>query len=60
MEDIRHMQQTQSDCVLLTLYIPTLPKTNAYRKTPLEIHFIYLDNKDIYCIKTCFKMFYFL
>jgi hypothetical protein len=30
--------------------IPALPYANLRRKTPLEIHFIYSSNKEIYCI----------
>jgi len=31
----------------LTFLIPALPNMNACRKTPPEIHFIYLGNKEI-------------
>jgi len=43
--------------VLLTVRIknlmseqPIFPDANAHFKTPLELHFIYLCNKEIYCI----------
>jgi len=29
---------------------PIFPEANAHFKTPLELHFIYLCNKEIYCI----------
>jgi len=33
---------------------PTFAHVNAYKTTPLEIHFIHVGNKDIYYIfKTC-------
>jgi hypothetical protein len=40
-----HKYQKESE---LTFQVPALPKVNAHRKTPLEIIFIYLGNKEIY------------
>jgi hypothetical protein len=34
----------------VTFKISVLPNTNSCRKIPIEIHFVYLGNKDIYCI----------
>jgi hypothetical protein len=34
----------------LTFKQPTFAYANACKETPLEIDFIYLGNKDIYCI----------
>ena len=42
-------------CVcLLNCWRPMCVYVNTCRRTPLEIHFIYLDKKEIYCIfKSC-------
>jgi len=38
----------------LTIKRPMIAYANAQKKIPLEIHYIYLGNKEIYCIfKTC-------
>jgi hypothetical protein len=40
--------------ITLTFERPAFAYTIAGRETPLEIHFIYLGKKEIYCIfKTC-------
>ena len=39
-----------NEIVTLSVQIPAMSKANSRRKTPLEIYFIYLGNKDIYCI----------
>jgi hypothetical protein len=42
------------ELVFLTHQWPTFARANAQKKTPFEIHFICLGNKEIYCIfKTC-------
>jgi hypothetical protein len=40
---------------ILTFKWPTFAYANAKQKTPLEVHFIYLGNKEIYWIfKSCY------
>jgi hypothetical protein len=52
---MKHPTKTQKNQSILIFKWPTFAYANAQGKTPLEIHFTYLGNKEIYWI---FRTYY--